>query len=102
MVREAQQLQRLNRVPEAIQAYQRVLARWPGLADCWFNLGVLQRKARQLGAALASYQKALDYRISGPEEVHLNRAVIYSDYLREDEAAERELRAALALNPTYI
>jgi tetratricopeptide (TPR) repeat protein len=101
MVSEAQRLQRLERVPEAIQAYERVLSRWPDLANCWFNLGVLQRKARQLSAALASYQKALDLGISGPEEVHLNRSVIYTDYLRQDEAAERELHAALALNPAY-
>src|SRR5450631_3412886 len=53
MVNEAQRLQRLERVPEAIQAYERVLSRWPELANCWFNLGVLQRKARQLSAALA-------------------------------------------------
>ena len=74
----------------------------PELADCWFNLGVLQRKARQLNAALASYQKALDHGIAGPEEVHLNRSVIYADFLRQDEAAERELKAALALNPAYV
>jgi tetratricopeptide (TPR) repeat protein len=101
LVHEAQLLQRLGRVPEAIQAYERVLARWPHLAECWFNLGVLQRKAHQLPAALASYQKALDHGIAGPEEVHLNRGVIYADYLRQDAAAERELHAALALNPVY-
>jgi tetratricopeptide (TPR) repeat protein len=95
-------LQRLERVPEAIEAYKRILARWPGLADCWFNLGVLQRKQRQLQEALASYRKALDYGISSPEEVHLNRSVIYSDYLRQEAAAERELKQALALNPAYV
>jgi tetratricopeptide (TPR) repeat protein len=102
MVSEAQALQRQERVPEAIQAYERVLASWPELADCWFNLGVLQRKARQLNAALASYQKALDHGIAGPEEVHLNRSVIYADFLRQDAAAERELKTALELNPAYI
>jgi tetratricopeptide (TPR) repeat protein len=101
MVREAQLLQRLDRVPEAIEAYERVLARWPELANCWFNLGVLQRKARQLTASLASYQQALDHGISEPEEVHLNRSVIYADYLRQDERAELELKAALAVNPAY-
>jgi hypothetical protein len=89
-------------VPEAIAAYKRILARWPDLADSWFNLGVLQRNQRQLEEALASYQKALDYRISSPEEVHLNRAVIYSDYLRQEAAAERELQQALARNPAYV
>jgi len=95
-------LQRLERVPEATEAYERILARWPNLPDCWFNLGVLQRKQRQLQEALASYQKALDYGICRPEEVHLNRAVVYSDYLRQDAAAERELKQALALNPVYV
>ena len=37
-----------------------------------------------------------------PEEVHLNRGVIYSDCLRQDDAAERELQAALALDPNYV
>jgi hypothetical protein len=32
-----------ERVPEAIQAYERLVARWPELAESWFNLGVLQR-----------------------------------------------------------
>src|ERR1700730_17156935 len=95
-------LQRLERVPEAIEAYERILARWPNLPDCWFNLGVLQRQQRQLEEALASYQKALDCGISSPEEAHLNRAVIYSDYLRQEAAAERELQQALALNPAYV
>jgi tetratricopeptide (TPR) repeat protein len=102
LVAEAHRLQRLERVPEAIEAYKRILARWPDLADCWFNLGVLQRKERQLQEALASYQKALDYGIASPEEAHLNRGVIYSDYLRQEAAAERELKRALALNPAYV
>lgn len=102
MLQEAQRLQQLERVPEAIAAYQRLLARWPALADSWFNLGLLQRRARLLTAALASYQKALDLGVREPEEVYLNRAVIYSSYLRQPAAAERELNTALALNPTYV
>ena len=102
MVREAQQLQRHARVPEAIQAYRRVLGQRPDLADCWYNLGVLLRQQRQLPEALAAYQRALDNGISAPEEVYLNRAVIYSDYLRQDSAAEQELKLALQLNANYI
>src|SRR5262249_14228125 len=74
----------------------------PGQAECWFNLGVLQRGRHQFLQALASYQQALDHGISAPEEVHVNRGVIYSDYLRQDAAAEQELRQALTLNPNYI
>ena len=98
----AQQLQAQDRVPEAIDAYQRVLTRTPGRADRWFNLGVLQRRARQFDAALQSYRRAIDLGIEQPEEAHLNRGVIYSDYLRDHGAAEAELREALRLNPAYV
>ncbi|MBK7903520.1 MAG: tetratricopeptide repeat protein [Proteobacteria bacterium] len=102
MGQEALQLERAGRLDEAEAAYQRLLARWPDLPDTWFNLAVLQRKARRFEAALASYQQALDRGVSQPEEAHLNRGVIYSDCLRRDEAAAAELRAALALNPTFV
>ena len=101
MLREATQLQRQNRVPEAINAYQGILARWPGMADCWFNLAVLQRQARRLADALDSYQQALNAGVSRPEEAHLNRSVIYTDYLGQHAAAERELKAALSINPAF-
>ena len=102
MLREASQLRRQNRVPEAIEAYQRILARWPGLAESWFNLAVLQRQARRFEEALESYQRALQAGVSRPEEAHLNRSVIYTDYLRRHAEAERELRLALSLNPAFI
>lgn len=101
-VREAQQLQRQNRVPEAIEAYRRVLAKWPDRTECWFNLGFLLRQVRQYDAALTCYGRALELGISEPESVHLNRAVILADHLREDDAAEAELNAALALNGAYV
>jgi tetratricopeptide (TPR) repeat protein len=94
-------LHRQNRIQEAIDAYQRILASWPKQADCWFNLAVLQRQVRQLDEALNSYQQALDAGVSNPEEAHLNRSVIYTDYLRQHAAAERELRLALAINPRF-
>ena len=101
MMREAAQLHRQNRVPEAIDAYRRVLARWPRHAESWFNLAVLQRQAHRFDEALESYQRALDAGVSRPEEAHLNRSVIYTDYLRRHTDAEHELRLALALNPEF-
>ena len=95
-------LQRAGRVAEAIGAYEHILARWPRLPDCWYNLGVLLRQARHFDAALAAYQKALELGISQPEEVHLNRGVIYADHLVRHDAAERELKLAMACNPRYI
>jgi Tfp pilus assembly protein PilF len=101
LIREAAELRRQNRVPEAIDAYRRVLERAPGLAESWFNLAVLLRQAHRFEEALDSYQRALDAGVSSPEEVHLNRSVIYTDYLRRHAEAERELRLALGLNPAF-
>jgi len=71
-------------------------------ATGWYNLALAQRRARQFTQALASYRKAIELGIAQPEEAHLNRGVIFSDFLRDYAAAERELEAALALNPLYL
>jgi Tfp pilus assembly protein PilF len=102
LLRDAVLLERAGRLAEAEAAYVHLLSRWPDLPDSWYNLALLQRRAGRFDAALASYQQALDRGVSQPEEVHLNRGVIYSDHLRQDAAAERELQAALALNPNYV
>jgi tetratricopeptide (TPR) repeat protein len=102
LLRNAVMLEQAGRLAEAEAAYLRLLARWPDLPDTWYNLALLQRRAGRFDAALASYQEALDRGVSQPEEVHLNRGVIYADFLRQDAAAEKELQAALALNPDYV
>ncbi len=102
VLREAAGLQSQGRLEEAVSAYQRALARWPDEPDAWYNLGLLLRRLRRFEAALDAYAQALRRGVSRPEEVHLNRGVIYSDCLRQDAAAESELRAALAINPAYV
>jgi cytochrome c-type biogenesis protein CcmH/NrfG len=98
----ATQLQREGRVIEAIEAYEGLLALRPELPESWYNLGYLQRWAGRFEESLASYQQALDRGVRQPEEVHLNRGVIFADHLARSEAAESELKAALALNPGYV
>jgi tetratricopeptide (TPR) repeat protein len=98
----ASQLRRAGRIDEAIAAYKRLLALKPDLADSWYNLAWLERQARQFDDALRSYRKALDLNVAEPEEVHLNRAVIYSDHLHQPEEAARELEAALTKNVVYV
>jgi tetratricopeptide (TPR) repeat protein len=73
-----------------------------GVADSLFNLAVQQKQAQQFDAALDSYQRALAAGIARPEEVHLNRSVIYTDHLHQHTAAERELKLALSLNPSFL
>ncbi len=102
LLRSAAMLESAGRLAEAEALYQRVLASWPDLPNTWYNLALLQRRAGRYDAALASYQQALNRGVAEPEEVHLNRGVIYSDFLRQDDAAERELQAALVLNPNYV
>jgi tetratricopeptide (TPR) repeat protein len=102
MIAKAGQLQRQNQLAEAISAYGAILARWPKTADAWYNLAVLQRQTSRFNEALNSYQRALAAGISRPEEVHLNRSVIFSDFLRDHVSAAAELKEALTLNPGYI
>jgi len=102
MLAVAAALDREGRVPEAIAAYERLLEFWPGQPDCWYNLARLQRQTGQYSQALASYQEALERHVTRPEEVHLNRGVIFSDCLNQYDGAERELKKALAINPVYV
>ena len=102
MVADAQRLQRSNKVGEAVAAYQRVLTQWPQDAGSWYNLGLLFRSTGQFNEALVCYQSAIDLGIANPEQVYLNRGVIYADYLRRYAEAERELLAALAANPEFV
>src|SRR4029079_5836132 len=97
LLHTAAALEKAGRLAEAEAAYQRVLASWPDLPDTWYNLALLQRRAGRFDAALASYQQALDRGVSQPEEVHLNRGVIYSDCLRQDDAAECEVTQRVPL-----
>nr|WP_281500858.1 tetratricopeptide repeat-containing sulfotransferase family protein [Kordiimonas marina] len=93
--------ERMGQVKEAAGVYKALLARAPTLANSWFNLARLQKQMRQYDEALASYAEALRRGIDGPEEVHLNRGVIYADCLMQPDWAEKELAQALALNPRY-
>jgi tetratricopeptide (TPR) repeat protein len=102
LLRAAAAHRQAGRVPEAIEAYRRLLKLRPNLPDTWYNLGLMLRRAGQPDAALAAYGQALVRGVKQPEEVRLNRAVILADDLRRDEDAHAELTAALTLNPTYV
>lgn len=92
---------REGRVDDGVDAYRRLLAIDPSSTEAWYNLGYLLRCARAFEPALAAYGEALARGIDRPEDVHLNRAVILSEFLARDGDAERELRAAIAHNPRF-
>ena len=102
LIARARSMEQAGRLAEAAAAYERLLAQAPALPNSWYNLARLQRRLGRPDAAMASYQRALDLGVEGPEEVRLNRAVILSDDLRRPDEAERELNAALALSPSYV
>lgn len=102
LARLAAKLLDANRVAEAIEAYERLVAVQPDVVDHWYNLAFLQRKARRFEAALASYGEALDRGIDRPEDVHLNQAVILAEHLRRADEAIAELEAALSINPDFV
>jgi tetratricopeptide (TPR) repeat protein len=98
---QASALRESGKVPEAIAAYRAVLAEAPNLPDSWFNLGWLLRRAGDPNAAIAAYDRALSLKVSGPEEVLLNKGVIFADDLLDPTKAQEAYRAALAINPRY-
>lgn len=99
---QAAALHRSGRRPEAIELFRQVLANHPESSEGWYELGYLLKAESRYEEALEAYDQALKRGVRRPEEVHLNRGVIYSDHLRKDEEAERELKAALALEPGYV
>jgi len=93
---------RNGRIEDGITACRAVIEADQGDAESWYNLGYLLRCDRRFDEALAAYGAALAAGIDRPEEVHLNRAVILSEYCGRIGDAVIELHAALALAPTFV
>lgn len=102
LVAQAEALERAGQLPAAVAAYRALLRQRPQLPNSWYNLARLQRRLGQYEDALWSYAQALAHGVGQPEEVHLNRGVIYADDLRQPGAAEAELGKALQRNPRYV
>lgn len=97
----ADQLLGRGSLGEAIRRYREALSAYPQMADGWFNLGYALRQQGEYPQALEAYAEALRRGARDAEQIHLNRAVILADCLRDDAAAERELRQALTISPSF-
>ncbi len=102
LLREASRLESLGSVAEAASTYEHLLALQPNLPDSWFNLAILYRRMRRFDEAVLAYGKALAHGIKRPEEAHVNRSVIYADFLQNRAMAEQELHAAIRANPAFV
>lgn len=86
----------------ARDALRAAVAHRPEDADGWFNLGYCCRQLGDFGGALDAYASALAAGLNGAEAAHVNRAVILADHLGQGEAAEAELRQAIAIAPDFL
>lgn len=102
LMRQAAALHGQGRRLEAIEIFRQVLATQPESSEGWYELGYLLKAEAKYEEALDAYGEALARGVRRAEEVHLNRAVIYSDHLRRDDDAERELNSALSIDPGYL
>ena len=102
LLQRAELLERAGQLDAAEAAYRAVLEQRAALPNTWYNLARLQRRLGQYEDALRSYVQALAHGIAQPEEVHLNRGVIFADDLRQTVAAEEELGRALERNSRYV
>jgi Tfp pilus assembly protein PilF len=98
----ADTLLRSGDVTAAIIAHQTLLEQAPDRADAWYNLGYLQRTARDFAGALASYDMALARNATGAEAIHVNRAVILAEHLARPADGDAALRLAVAVNPDFL
>lgn len=86
----------------AISLLEAWVGKYPNDGEAWFNLGYCQRQMLQPHAALAAYQRALDAKITEPEQVHLNMAAIRSEVLHDVAGARESLAAALVERPDFV
>jgi tetratricopeptide (TPR) repeat protein len=86
----------------ALASYRQLVVIDADNADHWFNLGYLERAARNFDKAIFAYGEALARGIARPQEVYLNRALVWSEDLLNPAAAAADLATAVSLAPDFV
>ncbi|TLU64858.1 tetratricopeptide repeat protein [Thalassotalea litorea] len=86
----------------AVECYQRYLTLQPKDPEGHFNLAYQLKLAQDYEQSIEHYLQAYRLGISQPEEVFLNVALIYSDFLRDNASARKYLEKSLNLNSEYV
>lgn len=94
-------MERKGETEQAEEHYRRALRRDPGNPFAQTNLGALLCARGDFGEAQALFAKAIDNPDYNRRDIaHMNSGVCHGD-AGDIEAAERQLRRALELNPQY-
>lgn len=91
-----------GRIADAVHAFQQALTAAPLFADGWFDFGQLLRRCGQPKPALEAFHRSLELGLQAPEEAMLEIALVHSELLLDDDAAESALRKAIAQKSDYI
>jgi tetratricopeptide (TPR) repeat protein len=89
-----------GRADDARRHYEDAIARsTDGYREAWFNLGSLEKRAGNLDAAIAAYERAIQ--ISPRYLAAINNLGLAYGAAGRDEEAERTFRSAIALDAEY-
>jgi tetratricopeptide (TPR) repeat protein len=87
--------------PQAIRAFERVLALDEGMTDARFNLGFAYAKMGRYDEATLQYGQVVDQAPAYLDEVLFNLAIV-QDFQGDRQAAARSLHGALRYNPHNV
>ena len=93
---------RRHRTEEVLSSCRQLIDSGRASPVLHFNYGWFAKQAGKPQLALDQYARALAAGIAQPEEVHLNRANIFSDLLLDSGSALVELETAIRLNAAYL